>query len=89
MITENIEVSDKMLASGRLADVSVRTCIGHPVAMKTINKSRRTGWCLEVKKGERQQYILVRFGCGSDHPSPAIVVFWSILPERLGARGHR
>ena len=61
IITEKIEVSDKILASGGFADVRCGTYLGHPVAVKAVRvtaqddfskiRKVRTNYIFSVTRG--------------------------------------
>ena len=49
IITERIEVEDKILASGGFADVRCGRCIGHLVAVKTLRVAKKDDF-LKIRK---------------------------------------
>ena len=49
VITEEIKVVDKVLASGGFADIRTGTYMGHPVAVKTMRVTEQDGF-LKIRK---------------------------------------
>jgi hypothetical protein len=95
IITEKIEVSEKILASGGFGDVRCGRYIGHLVAVKTLRVAAQDN-LLRIREVS-QQCFPGHLGCDLDHSSPAILqrsrpLEHAIPPERLetcwGSRGH-
>jgi len=67
MITDEIEVSDRMVASGRFADVRTETYKGHLVAVKTMRVAKQDDF-LKIRKVSVDD-IPGHLKYSSDHPT--------------------
>ena len=80
MITEEIKVSDEILASGGFADVRTGTYMGHLVAVKTMRVAKQDDF-LKIRKVSIHD-VLGYLKYGSDHPSQQFckeVILWNTL----------
>ena len=95
MITENIEVSDKILANGGFADVRTGTYMGHLVAVKTMKVSEQDDFqklrkvsvddifCYLVCVSDCPRLAILQRSCPLEHPIPS-----ERLETRWGSGGH-
>ena len=58
IITERIEVSDEVFASGGFADIRRGTYMGHLVAVKTLRVAKQDD-CLEIRKVSANDILLL------------------------------
>jgi hypothetical protein len=69
IITERIEVEDKILASGGFADVRCGRCMGHLVAVKTLRVAKKDD-LLKIRKVSVNNAIFAsHLGRGLNYPS--------------------
>ena len=88
IVTEKIEVSDEILASGGFADVRSGKYMGHLVAVKTVRVTAQDDF-LKIRK-VRTDDIFCHLGRRLSHSALAILqgsrsLEHAIPPERLGA----
>ena len=96
IITEKVEVEDKVLASGGFADVRRGTYMGHLVAVKALRVAEQDDF-VTIRKVSSADIFPIRLERGLDRPSPAILqggcsLGDSISSKRLevcwGSRGY-
>jgi len=93
MITEEIKVSDKIVASGGFADIRTGTYMGHLVALKTLRVKDEDDF-LKIRKVSVHD-IFVYLKCSSNHPFQQFckeVILWNTLShpnilKLIGVRG--
>jgi hypothetical protein len=72
MITETIEASGPVLASGGFADVRTGTYMGHLVAVKSLRVAATDDWP-KIQKVSINHALLVNWGHRLNCPVPAIL----------------
>jgi hypothetical protein len=72
IITEKIEVSDKILASGGFGDVRHGKHMGHLVAVKSLKVAMTDDW-LKIRKVSINHVLLINWGHGPNCSVPAIL----------------
>ena len=99
MITEKVEVSDKILASGGFADVRTGMYMKHPVAVKTMRVAEQDGFS-KLRKVSVEDVVSLTLDTILTtvlRRSPAILqgsspLEYTVPPERLetrwGSREH-